>query len=86
MIFGLSYKENIGDFRESPAVRIFEALHKHYPDVYAIDTHINSLEQIHENVSSEIISNDALASFFSVLLVKHTDFVENLQLHYDLKF
>lgn len=41
LIMGVAYKENTGDIREAPALRIIELLNEFGADVYAIDPYIS---------------------------------------------
>lgn len=85
MLFGLSYKEDVADFRESPALRIFEKLQTQFENVYAVDPYINIEEHQLKNVSNKIEIDVNLSSFFKVQLVKHNIFSSE-DASYDLIF
>lgn len=69
-IFGLSYKPDIDDLRESPALEIAQTLSQQQYDVVAVEPHIVNLENL------QLVSkNEALKSAdVHVQLVSHSDF------------
>lgn len=63
-VLGLAYKANIDDLRESPALRIIEALKDHKADVITYDPHVasrsteKSLEELLEKADAIILATD----------------------------
>ena len=77
-IFGLSYKPDIDDLRESPALKIAKEITKmNFKEIRIIEPH---LEQKPEIFKKEIVFNDTLKSALDsdivVLLVAHSKFQE----------
>ncbi|MFC1755890.1 nucleotide sugar dehydrogenase [Patescibacteria group bacterium] len=71
-ILGLSYKENVGDIRESPAIAIYKLLTKDY-QVKFFDSYIDNFKDFVSANSLEalILWSDAL-----ILTTKHDEFKE----------
>lgn len=63
-VLGLAYKANIDDLRESPALRIIEALKEHKAEVITYDPHVSersteaSLEALLEKADALILATD----------------------------
>lgn len=75
--FGLSFKPNIDDLRESPAVRIVSMLAKRFPGrVMAVEPHIGSLPAELIDIQIELVSIDTALERAGVLalLVDHRAF------------
>ncbi len=71
--YGLAFKPNIDDLRESPALNIAEQLREEFKDnVILVEPNIAS--DSHNGVSLESISKSLLESSIHVLLVKHRQF------------
>ena len=72
--FGLSFKPNIDDLRESPSLEVFSELKKRGLRVNAVEPNISKAEGI------ELVSyQDALSSDIVLLLVSHDEFQEFLR-------
>lgn len=75
--FGIAYKADIGDLRESPGMRIVEALAEKYPgQVVVIEPNIEELPVALVNAGVELLAGDEAvkASQILVLLVDHKPF------------
>jgi len=75
--FGIAYKADIGDLRESPGMRIVEALAEKYPgQVVVIEPNIEELPVALANAGVELLAGDEAvkASQILVLLVDHKPF------------
>ena len=75
--FGLAFKPDIDDLRESPAVRVVESLTVQGYDVSCVEPNIN------EHKRYNLISIKKAIDEFDVivLLVKHKEFVSNMILN-----
>jgi UDP-N-acetyl-D-mannosaminuronic acid dehydrogenase len=69
-ILGLSYKENVGDLRESPAMQILDDLKSRGENVVIVEPHVCNLENIDFVPIEEAIDVADLI----VVLVAHDDF------------
>lgn len=78
--FGLSYKANTDDFRESPALHITETLAAEYPQrVVAVEPFVDALrERRRSDLEFPVVSADAALSQcdVAVMLVGHRQFAE----------
>jgi len=76
LVLGLAYKRNIGDARESPAVRVTELLLSLGADVRAADPHVPlTYHDIDARVRRvDATSEEAVASDVVILLVDHDAF------------
>ena len=77
-LFGLSYKPDIDDLRESPAVIIAKVLAEKYPgQVFVVEPHISENHELLQDGLKLISSEEALhICDLAVLLVSHTSFKE----------
>jgi len=85
-LFGLSYKPDIDDLRESPAVIIANKLMEEFPEqVYVVEPHINCKHEV-LNSGLHLISQEKafLICNLIVFLVPHSQFknaLQNMNLH-----
>lgn len=70
-LFGLAYKPNVADFRESPAVEIANALHHSTHSVMCVEPHAESLDELTLSSVEEACQTADLC----VMLVKHHQFI-----------
>ena len=70
-LFGLAYKPNVADLRESPAVEIANALHHSTHSVMCVEPHAESLDEL--ILSS--VEEACQAADLCVMLVKHHQFI-----------
>ena len=75
---GLSFKPNIDDLRESPAIKIASELSKKYEhQVISVEPHIKSLPDQHKNTGIELDKlENALEADIIIPLVKHNEFIK----------
>jgi len=91
LICGVTFKENIRDTRNSPAIRIIELLLDRGVDVSYTDPNAPSLEIKGRQMSSKATDPQSLQSYdATVILVNHSDFdleeiVENSKLVIDTR-
>ena len=72
--FGLSYKANIGDLRESPALAITQRLSQHHKGrVIAVEPNVEELDA-HYNFSLKDVEEAIKEADISVVLVNHEEF------------
>ena len=76
VVLGFSYKENVGDHRESPVVTLLEELKKkgarvHIIDPYIEDIYLNKFGEAEKDVYKALEGADAL-----VLMTAHREFRE----------
>ena len=83
--FGISYKPDIDDLRESPSIEVIKEISKNSDcDLYVIEPNINHLPEDIENISELISYNHAILNCdLIVILVNHKEFL-NLNFN-DLK-
>ena len=74
LLLGVSYKPNVGDIRESPALKIFELLREAGTQVAYHDPHVPQLAA--EKASSTALSNGELAGFDCAVVVTDHDLVD----------
>lgn len=70
VVFGLTYKPNVDDVRESPAVEVARSLLQGGLRVVGVDPHVSCDLDIPVTEPEEIVSNGDLA----VVLVNHDEF------------
>ena len=81
---GLSFKPNIDDLRESPAIKIASILSQKYPNVISVEPHIKELPEKYKKSGIKLESIEkALTADIIIPLVKHKAFI-NLDLQ-DIK-
>lgn len=75
---GLSFKPNIDDLRESPAIKIASELSKKYEhQVISVEPHIKNLPEQYKNSGIELSNlENALDADIIVPLVKHKEFIK----------
>ena len=74
-IYGLTYKSNIDDFRESPALKVVELLSKNFKGkVNLIDPYLTATSNIIKNLKNYTINGEGKDSDIHVLLVAHKEF------------
>ena len=75
--YGLSFKPNIDDLRESPSLSICREISASHPgNVYAVEPNIEKLES-NENFSLIAFEDSLKKSDIHVLLVNHYQFYRN---------
>ncbi|AQL55897.1 nucleotide sugar dehydrogenase [Abyssicoccus albus] len=73
VVFGLAYKKNISDYRESPAVVIIKRLQELGANVTIVDPHVAQINSPYEVV--EKIEMDSLNNYdLSLILTDHKEF------------
>jgi len=91
IVLGVSYKENIGDTRESPALDIIQLLKNQSASVTYNDPHVSAIELDNENLNSTSILANSLSDYdCTVITTNHADYdwseiVENSQLIIDTR-
>jgi len=78
---GLTFKPDIDDLRESPALYITLKLDSIFDNVVAVEPNIDT----HDNLKI-VSSNQALNADMCIYLVPHKEFLENTVCEYDLDF
>jgi UDP-N-acetyl-D-glucosamine dehydrogenase len=78
LVLGLAYKQNTGDARESPSIRIVQLLHQLGAHVRAVDPHVNPAALRESDafpaVLTDLSSAEVSEADLVVLLVDHTAF------------
>ncbi len=73
--FGLAFKPNIDDLRESPALKIAQKLADKYSNVSAVEPNITALPEKYKDNKIKLVSLDeGLKSDVLLLLVEHKEF------------
>ena len=75
---GLSFKPDIDDLRESPAVQIVSELAEKTETLMVVEPHINQLPEHLNKPGVELVSFETAKEHADIIvcLVKHTDFVQ----------
>jgi UDP-N-acetyl-D-glucosamine dehydrogenase len=69
LLLGVSYKENVGDVRESPALKLIELLHERGADVSYHDPHVSDLVAAGLNLVSVPLTDQRIAEADIVCVV-----------------
>ena len=69
-ILGVSYKANVGDLRESPALKVIEILEKHGAKLHIFDPYLPKKSNV-RNIEELMEKSDAI-----VLLTNHKEFLD----------
>lgn len=73
--FGLAFKPNIDDLRESPAIKIASELANKFGKVYAVEPNIKALPEKLQGKNIELVSlEEGLKNDVLLLLVEHKEF------------
>lgn len=74
LVLGVAYKQDIDDYRESPAISVIEHLHKHYADVTFYDPYIDSIVVDGNRIQglSELTADALAASDLVMVTTAHT--------------
>ncbi|MBT9557335.1 MAG: nucleotide sugar dehydrogenase [Myxococcales bacterium] len=72
-LYGVAYKPNIDDVRESPALEIIELLHRKGADVVYTDPHVPAIEVEGRRYAS-VSESDARTSDLAIITTDHTAF------------
>ncbi len=81
VVLGLSYKANVGDFRNSPSETIVKKLNELEADIYVHDPFINSeIEGIYEKVAKISKPYEIFENADAIVLVTDHDFYRTLDL------
>lgn len=73
--FGLAFKPNIDDLRESPALQICKTLADKFKNVSAVEPNIKTLPKTLEEKRVQLLElSEGLKSDILVLLVEHKEF------------
>src|SRR5690606_8502781 len=78
---GLSFKPNIDDLRESPAVQIVQCIAEQGCEILAVEPHIDSLPDKlqRENLTLVSLDDALIAADIICVLVKHEHFETNAE-------
>lgn len=68
LILGITYKANISDVRESPAITIIEKLEKHKAKVFYNDPYVSEI-QIHNKLYSSVNLTDKILNDFDAMVI-----------------
>lgn len=78
LILGISYKKNVDDMRESPAVAIMELIRAKGADIFYSDPWVHKFPKMREHnfdLSSVLITKEAIVQYDAVILTTdHDDF------------
>jgi len=77
LILGVTYKKNVADVRESPALEVIELLEKGGAKVSFSDPHVSELklgEKIYRSVALETLNAEALNFDLAILITNHDAF------------
>jgi UDP-N-acetyl-D-mannosaminuronic acid dehydrogenase len=73
---GLSFKANVGDVRNSPALDIVKGCVDLDIDILVVDPHVTKLPLVAENLKAAELEDAIKAADLVVLLVDHKEFSE----------
>ena len=68
-ILGVSYKRNVGDIRESPAIDIINELMKRKAEVLYNDEYVPNLLLLHRTLHSQPLNSDLLRAADCIVIV-----------------
>jgi len=71
LLLGLAYKRDVGDVRESPAVRVAELLHGLGAEVRAVDPHVDRAWSHPDLLRAELDAAEVAAADLVLVLVAH---------------
>ncbi len=71
LVLGVSYKPDVGDIRESPALKVIERLRRKGAEVVYNDPHVPSLSHTGEELSSIPLNRECIAAADCVLVLTH---------------
>lgn len=73
LVLGLAYKEDVADWRESPAFDVIRLLREYGAEVLAHDPHIPEVDDPHQDlrIRSVELSDEVIASCDAVVIVTH---------------
>jgi UDP-N-acetyl-D-mannosaminuronic acid dehydrogenase len=82
-VFGLAYKPDSDDLRESPSLQITMMLSKRFPgQIYAVEPYINEMNEAINGAFTLISQNEALHFCdLIVILVPHTEFKKTFEVN-----
>ena len=69
LVLGVSYKSDVGDLRESPALRLIELLHGRGAEISYHDPHVPSLQVGGLDLRSQELTDETLAAADIVCVV-----------------
>jgi nucleotide sugar dehydrogenase len=75
-VLGLSYKENVGDYRESPSAVVVEELKKRGAQVHLVDPYIDERELRALAIPDATVYDAVAAADALILMTAHRDFAE----------
>lgn len=75
LILGISYKKNIDDFRESPALKIINLLHQNSAKCFHYDEHFNDLH-FSNTTRVEKLDQKSIESFDCIVIVTDHDGID----------
>ena len=88
VVLGLSYKPNVSDFRESPAIKVLNNINRSkVNDIFLVEPHLKSLREVNVKNKDQLILSSlkkALNNYdLLIILVKHKQFniLSNLELN-----
>ena len=76
LVLGMAYKRDVSDIRESPALEIFELLHRKGADISFCDPHVESIRFAGEVFESRPYSEEVLAEAHCIVIATdHSEFI-----------
>jgi UDP-N-acetyl-D-glucosamine dehydrogenase len=74
-VFGVAYKQNISDTRESPAIRLIELLQDYHIDVVYHDPHVNHIHTRYGVMKSQSLQESVTNTDCVVFTIDHQEFI-----------